>query len=215
MPVAEFSNKSRTGIDAKMTLLRSLATLVFAVAAHNTSAGLIVNADEVASDVVMSFAGSFDLSATLGFDDDRAAFGGRYDATSFFRLVYGNSPTDDYDLNFTSAPAVADVGNGSALTAIQSGDAFLFEWTGPLGAFNQIWVPDGYVSNNPLSGSMTFQNQTLAGLGLNAGGYTWEWENQGNSDFLTFNVNASDVPVPSTLALFGLGLLGLRLRRKG
>src|SRR4029077_7978679 len=38
-----------------------------------------------------------------------------------------------------------------------------------------LFVPQGYVSGNALSDSLTFNNATFASLGVNPGTYVWSW----------------------------------------
>ena len=62
-------------------------------------------------------------------------------------------------------------------------------------------LPEGYISNSPLSGTMTFDNQTFATLGLAEGTYTWSWSADGNNDSLTLNI-----PEPASTLLDHLPL---------
>ena len=75
------------------------------------------------------------------------------------------------------------------------------------------------------SGSMTFENITLAGLGITAGTYTWVL-NTASADTFVLNAGAGGgggggggaVPEPSTAIVMGLlgivGLAGNRRRRR-
>jgi MYXO-CTERM domain-containing protein len=61
-----------------------------------------------------------------------------------------------------------------------------------------------------LSGTATWDNQTIAGLTLIPGSYTWSWGSDGTADSFTVNiVGAAVTPEPSAFILGGLGLVGL------
>ena len=64
-----------------------------------------------------------------------------------------------------------------------------------------IFVPEGYVTDTPLSSASTFKNTTLAELGLTPGTYTFSWDGA-----LTVDVS---VPEPSTWAMMALAFAGL------
>jgi len=79
-------------------------------------------------------------------------------------------------------------------------------------------VPVGYVSGHALSNSMTFNNATLASLGVTPGTYVWTWGDGADQNF-TLQIGSLGVPgVPdggSTVSLLGFVLLGLAaVRRK-
>jgi len=83
-------------------------------------------------------------------------------------------------------------------------------------SFGNIFVPAGYVSNTALSNSMTFNNETLAGLGVTPGTYEWMWGAGLPNQNFTLIIGGAGVPDGgTTISLLGLGLLSLAaLRRK-
>jgi hypothetical protein len=108
-------------------------------------------------------------------------------------------------------------------TSFGSGDAFEAntnsgDFVGIFGLTGNIDVPQGYVSDTPLSDSMTFNNATFASLFVTPGTYIWTWGTGGSQNF-TLQIGSVGVPgVPdggSTVFLLGCALLGLTvLRRK-
>ena len=80
--------------------------------------------------------------------------------------------------------------------------------------FPFLLVPQGYVSNTALSDSMTFNNATLASLGVTPGTYVWSWGAGANQNF-TLIIGGAGVPDgSSTVSLLGFGLLGLAALRR-
>jgi VPDSG-CTERM motif len=86
--------------------------------------------------------------------------------------------------------------------------------------FPFLLVPQGYVSNTALSDSMTFNNATLASLGLTPGTYVWTWGTGLANQNFTLQIRSLGVPPPvpdggSTVSLLGFALIGLAsLRHK-
>jgi hypothetical protein len=76
-----------------------------------------------------------------------------------------------------------------------------------------VYVPSGYVSGSALSSTSTWNGQTLAGLGLTPGTYTYTWGSGATADSFVINIGGSvnPTPVPSTLYLLIAGLIGLAL----
>jgi hypothetical protein len=77
-------------------------------------------------------------------------------------------------------------------------------------------VPRGYVSENPLTDSATYDGATFASLGVTPGTYVWTW---GTGADQSFTLEIGTTPLPAALPLFagGLGALGLfgwRKKRK-
>jgi len=77
-------------------------------------------------------------------------------------------------------------------------------------------VPEGYVSGIALSNSMTFDNATIASLGVTPGTYVWSWGTGLPNQNFTLIIGGFGVPDGgSTVSLLSCGLLGLAaLRRK-
>ena len=80
-------------------------------------------------------------------------------------------------------------------------------------------MPRDYVSDSPLSGASTWDNQTFASLGVTPGVYEWTWGTGANQNF-TLDIGVTPaVPEPSTWAMMlfgfaGLGYAGHRASRK-
>ena len=85
-----------------------------------------------------------------------------------------------------------------------------------LGFYHLLYVPEGYVSGNPLSDTSTYDNQTFASLGVTPGKYEWTWGTGSNQNF-TLDIEAlgAGVPEPSSVVLFALGLVMLLAARRG
>jgi hypothetical protein len=83
------------------------------------------------------------------------------------------------------------------------------------GAFGEVAVPPGYNSDDALSSSGIWFNQSFASLGINTGTYVWTWGAGDYADSFTVEIA---VPEPSTWAMTvvgfaGLGIMGYRAAR--
>ena len=176
-------------------------------------AGYLVTLTQQGSDVIASGSGAIDLTG-LSFVANATSFAGLNpsfadistgptigSATSFFRGFIGPTSFGAGGTSFASS------GSGDLVDLLEAG--------------NQLYVPQGYVSGNPLSDTSTYDNQTFASLGVTPGIYEWTW-GTGSNQNVTLDIEAfgaAAVPEPSALAtlaagLFEMGFAGLRRRRQ-
>ena len=172
------------------------------VAAPPAEAAFLATLLQVGPDVVATGAGSLNIT---GLADVGAGPVGTGIGPSYPILVLG--PTDaifvpEYK---TIAGATAFGTGGYTDPTSGSGDR--------VGVVNNLFlvVPAGYVSDAPLSSSMTWANQTFASLGVTPGSYTWSWGSGATADSFTLTIA---VPAPAALPLFALGLAGLAATRR-
>lgn len=165
-------------------------------------------------------------------------------------VLTGNGSINTFGLTFngvggigsgTSAAFVGSlqVGSGSISHEYTSGDYVpfgSFGSGGPLGGEEPnstsgnnvifspfaIYVPIGYSSGNPLSGTATFNNATFDALGWTPGTYTASWGSGANADSATLQIGSATavpletdaLPILGSLAFMGAGLW-MKKRRKG
>lgn len=157
-----------------------------------TRADIVINAVETGDDVVFSYSGSIDVSG-LGTpqlvllltriqpDSGTLVWGGVSD-------VYSGLPV--FPVFGTGGNSFADSRTGDEFATIGS----------------TLGLPEGYETGDPISGTLTFDTETFASLGLTPGTYV----SQLPDDTITLNIGVAQVPAPTTLALLGIALVGLR-----
>jgi len=95
-----------------------------------------------------------------------------------------------------------DFGDGGLTYASSStGDTF-----GVVGSSGFLLLPAGYVSGSFISGTDTWDDTTIAGLGLTPGTYDYTWGADGS---LAVNIGIEPVPEPSSLGLMSLVVLAM------
>jgi hypothetical protein len=80
----------------------------------------------------------------------------------------------------------------------------------------KLYLASSYVSGTAISGSWTIANNTMTGLSLdNYGSYVYRFGST-TTDTVTVNLinPAANVPIPGTVALLGLGLVGIGAARR-
>ena len=157
---------------------------------------------------MVSGSGTLDLTAwsfVIG-----AQTSGRLVPNAFFVVGPAVSTLADlYNLPVSfSGPSSFGSSNSLFLASSGSGDVFGLDIVRAVGA---LFVPSGYTSGNPLSGSSTYSGVTFASLGVTPGTFVWSWGSGGSADSITLNI----IPEPSTALLFATaaGFLSLALRR--
>jgi PEP-CTERM motif len=165
---------------------------------------------QVGSNVVITGSGEVDLTGLTNADES-----GPFPANGVIwpdeaEILVGSSDNVGVDV-YSGASGPATMGSG-AETVGTSGTGGLFGVGSGLLDIPVIYVPEGYVSNTPLSGTSVFDNTTLAELGLSTGTYVFTW---GDPSSLTVEVS---VPEPTTWAMMLMGFAGIGLlayRKRG
>jgi PEP-CTERM motif len=160
-------------------------------------ASVVIDIYQSGGDVITTESGSVDLT-DLTYNYSSPGQGGM--TPSAGDIVIGGPANGDVYFS-VSGPASFGTG-GFASASSNSGDVFAI-------GLGQLAVPSGYVSGTALSGSSTYDGQTLVSLGLTPGKYVYTWGSRPDADSLT--VDITSVPEPSTWAMMILGFAGLGL----
>jgi hypothetical protein len=159
----------------KPTLATTLAIVLAGLLSVRTAqAGYTVTLQQVGPNVVATGSGAINLTGLSfisdGVDDPGIDAGLGVIATGPFA-----TRADTYQ-GFTGPTSF---GSGSPFSpSTASGDFVEMSGVG-----QQLFVPHHYVSDTPLSDSMTFNNATLATLGVTPGTYVWIWGTGANQNF--------------------------------
>jgi hypothetical protein len=188
------------------------AAMLIGLSVSSAQAGYVVTLEQVGSNVVATGSGAIDLTG-LSFQGNTTNGGG---VNPSFADISTGPPSPVTTSIFQGFIGPKSFGGGGT-TFANSGSGDLVDL---LGADNLLFVPEGYVSDNPLSDTSTYDNQTFASLGATPGTYEWTWGTGPNQN-VTLNIEALGAPIPipepSSVLLFALsfGLVMLLAARCG
>jgi len=136
-----------------------------------------VTLQQVGANVVATGSGAIDLTG-LNFGTTLTN-GQALIVANEAQIFTGPTSLTSFDL-YTGLSGPTDFGSGFVKFA-NSGSGDLVG----IGAFELLIVPHGYISGNPLSDSMTFNNATFSSLGVTPGTYVWTWGTGYVGDWVT------------------------------
>jgi hypothetical protein len=178
--------------------------LCFGPLASQARAGYIVMLEEMGSDVVATGNGPIDLTGlTSAGTESQASF--IWPARALI-VIGPTSPTDvDIYTGFTGPTSF-----GSNVSP--SADSGSGPTVGISGFLMDLFVPEGYFSNAPLSNTATFLDENFDSLDLTQGTYEWTWGTGPNQNFtLIIGAPGAAISEPASASLLGAALAGLLL----
>jgi hypothetical protein len=134
-----------------------------------------------------------------------------------FSVVFALGPiTDGAGIDYYSGfSGPTTLGSGSSDNDASTGSGGIIFVSGNSG---DLGVPTGYTSGNTLGTSTdTWDNTTLADMGIDDSTYVWSWGLGQSADSFTLYVGtdpSSNAPEPASLGLLGTGIVGLALKRR-
>ena len=182
----------------------ALSICLFAASLHDARAAIIARIEENGDGVLGSYSGSINLVGLQLYSSNPVpSFGYQNVQANYGRFGIGGS-TSFLRYQGLLGPQAIGLASLQYIPTSITGD-----FAGVWGNIGHIWVPVGYISGSPISGTSSWSGRTLASLGLSVGEYAWTWGSGSSSDKFTLLI----VPEPSTVPLVGLGVLCLIAHR--
>jgi hypothetical protein len=205
----------------------SLAAAVWVGAmASDAMAAVIVNITQSGSNVVATLSGSLSsLGTPTGSSSNQGAGGSvlvvpgdpsnGIPELNIFDVSTG-SGSRRYSLTYSGGLWGASFSN-TAASGVNLTGVKLFAIN--KGFSKGLYLAEDYVFGTAISGTVTWNNKTLADLGItNLGTYVYTAGSGENTDTVTFNLSSGggggEVPEPTSMAIFGLGAFGLAYRNR-
>ena len=184
-----------------------LALLIATSIGPAASAGVIITATEVGSEVIFDGGGTLNLTDLTPLGS--ASLTGSINPSDG-ELVLGDGPLASFEADTYGGQISGPSGFGSGTASMAQGGTGGLRFGTVVASDRLIVVPEGYNSGTVLTGSLTFSDEDFASLGLSPGTYTWTWGSETNADSLTLTV----VPEPATVSLILLGCMSIGLSRR-
>ena len=204
-------------------------TITFVLQSPGPRPGLTINIKQIGADVVATISGGLlNLGTPFGggvpFDEELIAF--KSDSFTEQTVKWGSSgPNPNYSLYTGDTGAgvsfwktINGLSSNSPSSSNLNGASYMFFQQSSL--FSYLGLGGYNYDNSPITGTMTFTGKTLGELGFdNLGAFTYNFGSGERTGFVTFNIEnggtgGGEVPEPTSMAIFGLGALGLAYRNR-
>ncbi len=175
------------------------------------NAGLIIDFSDIGSDTLVTFSGTFDYTGLSVSSTENAYWRteseGNGSGQDIIRVGSGNVT---WGQNGGTTNFELFSGTFNQVLSDLSGGGFGF-WNFVGGFDGNYYRPTDYVSGDVLLSTGKFIGLNISDLGINNTGI---WKTLSNEETVSITLNgATEVPEPSTLVVFALGLMGLASRK--
>jgi len=191
----------------RKSLLAAAGLVVCLVAAPQARAAYIVTIYQWGANVVLEGSGAITLDGLTFVGATTSAEGSLWPSYGLFTTGPIQGGVLEMDSYITDPSDGKSFGPGAS--PVYSDSTTFTTRFGLYGDIAQLWLPGGFAGGSLPSGSMTWNNQTLAGLGLTEGSYAWTWGSEADDQQFIVNVGnvgSSAIPESSSLALSGCGM---------